>query len=537
MASSCYARHAQALLDAGRITPEMIDDAVRRILRIKFRLGLFEHPYVDEERLAVLLSAEHRAVAQRLAAESCVLLKNNGALPLSPDIRTLAVIGPLADAPLDQLGCWVFDGRAEDTLTPLRALTEALAGRATVRGAAGLPGARSLEQAGFAAARQLAAESDAVVLILGEDAALTGEAHSRAFLELPGAQTALLAAVAESGKPLIVVVMAGRPLVLTEMLDHADALLYAWHPGTMGGGALADLLLGVEAPSGKLPVSFPRAVGQIPTYYNHKNTGRPPLLGEGFAPTGTPLNPKNFTASYLDVDPRPLFPFGHGLTYTTFAYSELALSTATLHPGESLTATVTLANTGERAAVEVVQLYVRDLVGSVTRPVQGTERFPAHPPGARRPTNGHLHPPHRPTRLPQRRHAAGGGTGTLPPDDRRQFRGGVDGGVYAGIIENDVIMVALRLSIVLYSVAKGVDMASITVKDIPDELYQRFKETAQQDRRSLNAEVIVAMETLIQQHLQLQERQAALQRINERRRRRPRNVVDSLTLLREDRER
>ncbi len=275
----------------------------------------------------------------------------------------------------NQLGCWAFDYRAEDTITPLHALSEALAGKCTVRFTAGLPDARSTETAGFAPAQHLAAECDAAVLFLGEDASLTGEAHCRAFLDLPGAQTALLTAVAASGKPLIAVVMAGRPLVLSDILDKVNALLYAWHPGTMGGPALAALLLGQRAPSGKLPVSFPRAVGQVPIYYNHKNTGRPPALGENYAPTGTPLDPVGYTSAYLDVDPRPLFPFGYGLSYTTFAYSELALSSTTLRPGESLTARVTLTNSGQRTAEEVVQLYVRDLVGSVTRPVKELKDF------------------------------------------------------------------------------------------------------------------------------------------------------------------
>ena len=240
---------------------------------------------------------------------------------------------------------------------------------------AGLPDCRSTEQSGFAEACRIASRCDAVVLFLGEDAGLSGEAHSRAFLNLPGAQQELVRAVSASNQSVIAVVMAGRPLLLDELAEEVKAILYAWHPGTMGGPALADLLLGKAVPSGKLPVSFPRAVGQIPLYYAHKNTGRPPAPGCRTVPTGTPLNPDTFCSTYLDVDHRPLYPFGYGLSYSGFAYTNLTLSTAALRLGESLQATVTLSNTGTLAAEEVVQLYLRDLVGSVTRPVKELKDF------------------------------------------------------------------------------------------------------------------------------------------------------------------
>jgi beta-glucosidase len=375
MVSTCFTESLKALVESGEVPAAQLDEAVRRVLRTKFRLGLFDNPYVDEGRASGLLADSHREVAKRLATESCVLLKNDGALPLPADIRSLACIGPLADAPVDQLGCWAFDGRAEDSVTPLAALREALAGRGEVSYAAGLEHARSTDTKGFDEAVCLAVKSDAVVLFLGEDAGLSGEAHCRAFLDLPGAQERLVRAVAEVGKPVICVVMTGRPLALSGVLDKVNALLVAWHPGTMGGPAIADLLLGKASPSGKLPASFPRAVGQVPIYHSHMNTGRPPSPGMSDIPTGTPLDPTGFLSGYLDVAPVPLFPFGYGLSYTQFAYSDLKLSRDSMPVDGKLAASVKVTNTGPVAGDEVVQLYLRDLVGSLTRPVKELKDF------------------------------------------------------------------------------------------------------------------------------------------------------------------
>jgi len=373
MVSSCF-EHLEALVAAGKLPLELIDDAVRRILRVKLRLGLFEHPYADEGRQAVILSAEHRQVAQRAARESCVLLKNEGLLPLSAAISKLAVIGPLADSGRDQLGCWVMDGRGEDAVTPLQALQGAL-GAGRVVYAPGLADARSTDESLIPEAVAAAQAAEAVVAFLGEDAGLSGEAHSRAFLDLPGAQQRLLDALAATGRPVVAVILTGRSLALGPVVEKAGALLLAWHPGTMGGPAIADLLLGVEAPVGRLPVTLPRTVGQVPLYYNHKSTGRPPADDAPSIPTGTPLDPEGFVSSYLDVDHRPLFPFGFGLSYTTFAYRDLQLSTPQLRLGEALTASVTVTNTGAAKGIEVVQLYVRDRVGSLTRPVRELKGF------------------------------------------------------------------------------------------------------------------------------------------------------------------
>jgi beta-glucosidase len=303
-----------------------------------------------------------------------VLLKNEATrLPLARGTK-LAVIGPLADSPVDQMGCWTFDGKADDVVTPLAALRR-LCGPALVRHAPGLTAARSSGNEGFSAAVEAALASDVCVVFVGEDMALSGEARCRAFLDLPGGQQALLEALAATGKPIVLVVMAGRPLTLAPALALADAVLWAWHPGTMGGPAIADLLLGVCCPSGKLPISFPRAVGQIPIYYAHKNSGRPPKSDERGIPLGTPLDPKDYSCSHMDVEQSPQFPFGHGLSYTSFEYGALELDTSTLQRGQSLLVSVQLRNTGNVSGAEIVQLYVRDRVASVTRPVRELKRF------------------------------------------------------------------------------------------------------------------------------------------------------------------
>jgi len=380
MASTAYVDHLEALLEEGAVTMEMVDAAVRSILRVKMALGLFERPYADPSALPAPANAEHLAAAKETALQSVVLLKNDGAvLPLSRDIGSLAVIGPLADDPFEQLGTWTFDKQIEDSQTPLVAL-EGLLGDATeVRYVKGLETSRSRDTAGFAAAVAAAEQSDAVVLFLGEEAIITGEAHSRANIDLPGAQEALIAAVAQTDKPLILVVMAGRPLTLGKILEKVDAVLFAFHPGTMAGPALADLLFGVASPSGKLPVTFPKMVGQLPMYYSYKNTGRP-FAPERYVPIDE-IPVRAFQTSlgnethFLDAGFHPQFPFGFGLSYASFAYSDLELSSPTIGAGGSLEVAATVTNTGKVAADEVVQLYVQDLVGSITRPVKELKGF------------------------------------------------------------------------------------------------------------------------------------------------------------------
>jgi len=370
MVSTAFYDHLPALVREGKVDSKPIDDAVRRILRVKFRLGLFDPPAPAKAG-----SIEPRTVAQQLAAESIVLLKNEGGvLPLSKAIGKIAVIGPLADSPVDQMGTWVMDGRAEDVVTPLAAF-RAVLGPDRVAWAPGLRNSRDTSRAGFAGALAAARSAEAVLLFLGEEQILSGEARSRAFLSLPGAQEALVEEIAKAGRPLIVVILAGRPLTFQAVAGKAQAVLYAWHPGTMGGPALAGLVFGDAAPSGKLTVTFPRAIGQIPIYYAQLKTGRPPSPDETGIPTGTPVEPKGYTSKYLDVDVTPEYPFGFGLSYTTFEYSNLRFSAAEVPLGGTLTVSADVANTGRREADEIVQLYVRDPVASVARPVRELKGF------------------------------------------------------------------------------------------------------------------------------------------------------------------
>ncbi len=371
MASRSYFDHIDGLVTAGRLRMADIDDAVLRILRMKERLGLFEQPYGPQRQHP---GRNHALTqARNLARKSCVLLSNNDALPLGGGIHSVALIGPLADAGKDMLGCWVFD--ADHTLnhSVLSGLRTKLGDRRVIY-RAGLPDPRSMDGAMIEDAVTAASAADVVVLCLGEDEGLSGEAHCRAHLELPGRQMELLQRVAACGKPVVTIVFAGRPLLLAEVIEKSSAVLMALHPGSMAGVAITDILFG-EPPTGRLPVSLPRSTGQIPIYYNHKNTGRPPAPDAPSIPSGTPLDPSGFFSTYLDEDHRPLLPFGFGLSYTSFACEDLRLAAETLSETDDLEAEITIINTGSRTGSELVQLYVRDLVGSVTRPVRELKAF------------------------------------------------------------------------------------------------------------------------------------------------------------------
>jgi beta-glucosidase len=350
-----------------------IDEAVRNILRFKFRLGLFEGRAQGTARAQV--TPESREVAKRLAAESAVLLKNaRSVLPLADGVGKVAVIGPLADSQADQVGTWSMDAQVNDAVTPLAELRRTL-GDARVMYAPGLRNSRDASSGLFPAAVAAARAADVVLLFLGEEAILSGEAHARAFLGLPGAQGALVDEIAKAGKPMVAVIMAGRPLTFHDVAEKVDAVLYAWHPGIMGGPAIADLLFGRAVPSGRLSVTFPRTVGQVPIYYAHLNTGRPPSPDELGIPMGNPVDPQGYTSKYLDVDFTPEYPFGYGLSYTTFGYSNLRVAPITLRRGGTLTVSAEVSNRGSRAADEVVQLYIRNLVASVAQPVRELKGF------------------------------------------------------------------------------------------------------------------------------------------------------------------
>ena len=371
-----FLSHLEELVRSGAVRESEIDEAVRNILRVKILLGLFENPYVDVEAgLAVQYAPEHLEAARKSAEESAILLKNDGVLPLDPaSVRNILVTGPLANAPHEQLGTWAFDGESSHTVTPLQALQERFPGKVSY--VPGLRNSRSKRDR-FDDVVAAARRADVVLAFLGEEAILSGEAHSLADLNLMGSQSELLAALSTTGKPVVATVMAGRPLTVERDLPNCRAMLYAFHPGTMGGPALVNLLFGDVVPSGKTPVTFLRTVGQVPLYYSHNMTGRP-YNGETLLddiPEEAGQTSLGNTSYYLDYGAYPLFPFGYGLSYTTFAYSDIALDRETYGKDDTVTVTFTLANTGDRAGTEVVQIYVRDLVGSITRPVKELKHF------------------------------------------------------------------------------------------------------------------------------------------------------------------
>ena len=377
MEGHSYPDVLEALVAEGRLDEAVIDGLVRNVLRLKFRLGLFENPYVDTSRPSPAFAPAHLAAATRAAEEGTVLLKNTGLLPFGKGVKKIAVVGPMADAPHDQCGTWAPDIRRERSVTPLAALRK-LYGDRNVLYAPGLRYTRDRSCEGIAAAVKAAGDADAVLCFVGEEAVMSGEAHSMADLDLKGAQTELIEAVAASGKPVVLVVMAGRPLTIGRERDMADAVLYSFHGGTMAGEALARIISGKANPSGKLPVTMARMTGQYPMYYAHKNTGRPPewTVELDSIPVEAPQTSTGCTSYYLDAGKEPLYPFGYGLSYTTFESSEPRLSASVMPmSGATLTVECTVTNTGKRAGAETVQLYVRDVVGSLARPVKELKDF------------------------------------------------------------------------------------------------------------------------------------------------------------------
>ena len=391
MVSTAYFEHLKSMVQSGEVDVRIIDESVRNILRLKYRLGLFDEKAPSEGQSRVTTAS--LAAAERLATESAVLLKNNaGVLPLADSIHTVAVIGPLADSPADQMGTWVMDGQASDVQTPLAALRRML-GDERVLYASGLKNSRDTSHSGFGAALDVARRADVVLFFLGEEQILSGEARSRAFLNLPGAQESLVDEIARLGKPSVAVILAGRPLTFHDTAARVNAVLYAWHPGTMGGPAVANLLLGRSVPSGKLTVTFPRTVGQVPIYYAHLNTGRPASSDEQGVPMGNPVEPTGYKSKYIDVDVTPEYAFGYGLSYTTFEYSNLRLGAPTIRMGDVLTVSADISNRGTREATEVVQFYVHAMTASVAQPVRllkGFRRIQLKPAlGAGRPSHRH----------------------------------------------------------------------------------------------------------------------------------------------------
>jgi len=366
MQGGCYTPALEPLVTNGTLSIDLINDAVRRILRLKFRLGLFDHPYVNENlHKEIILNPEHIQTALELARESIVLLKNEKSiLPLdSKRIKRIALIGPLADDQQSLLGCWQCMGRREDVVSIRNGLKNRLGGNIVIDYAQGCE-INSDNKGGFKKAQQAASQADVVIMVMGEHANMSGEGHSRSNLNLPGVQPELVSAVAESGKPVILILINGRPLTLADVEPQVAAIVESWQLGIQHGNAVADVLLGNYNPSGKLTASFPYTVGQVPIYYNHKNTGRPPAGGV-----------ESLNSKYIDCPSVPLYPFGFGLSYTTFKYANLKLSSEAIPVDGKLVVSVQVQNTGKRDGVEVVQLYLRDLVASVTRPVKELKGF------------------------------------------------------------------------------------------------------------------------------------------------------------------
>jgi beta-glucosidase len=387
MESNAYLRHLPDAVKAGQVPQAAIDEAVRRTLRVKFGLGLFDKPYVDEKNAITTLPAANVAVAREAAEQSFVLLKNESAsgasgpvLPIRSGLRTVALIGPLADSQPDMLGTWSAKGNREDVVT----LRTALESRAK-RGGFNLLYAKGTEirgtsDAGFAQAADAAAQADVVLLALGEDASwMNGEAASRAFIDLPGNQQQLLERVTATGKPVVLVLFSGRPLALTPVVSRVHAILEAWSPGVQAGPALERVLFGDVAPAGRLTVTFPRSLGQVPIYHSVLNTGRPAV---GLDLTRPPANGgEKFKSRYIDEQNTPLYPFGFGLTYSDFEYSAThanveQASVAELNAGRAqIRVTADVKNTGTRAGAEVVQLYIGLRGTSVARPIRQLKNF------------------------------------------------------------------------------------------------------------------------------------------------------------------
>lgn len=379
MVSSMFIKELPILIKENKVKEETINQAVRNILRIKFKLGLFDNPYVNSRQPKTWYSPNFLAVAKKAAEESVILLKNDKQiLPLNTKIKRVAIVGPLADAPYEQLGTWVFDGDKNYSQTPLKAIKSLVGKDVEIIYEPGLTFSRDKNISGISKAIQAASSADIVLAFIGEESILSGEAHCLANLSLQGAQSNLIALLAKTGKPLVTIVMAGRPLTIENEIKASSAVLYAFHLGTMAGPALADLLWGKAVPSGKTPITFPKTVGQIPIYYSHHNTGRP-ANGEEVLLDNIPIEAGQTSLGcrsfYLDAGVESLYPFGYGLSYTTFKYSQITLSSNKLKKDDILTVTFKLENTGQYKGTEVAQLYVRDKIGSITRPVKELKRF------------------------------------------------------------------------------------------------------------------------------------------------------------------
>jgi beta-glucosidase len=366
MEGYCYTEELAKLVKDGKVSEKTIDEAVRRILRLKFKLGLFDDPYKycnEEREKKEILSAENLNTARDVARKSIVLLSNKKqVLPLSTDVKSIAVIGPLGDSKKDMIGAWTAMGDPNDAVTVLEGIRAQVSPSTKILYSKGcnITG----DSANIAAAVSVARQADVVILAIGEAGNMSGEAHSRGNIHIPGRQEELAAEIFKTGKPVVVLLMNGRPVAIPFLAENAPSMLECWFLGTQAGNAIADVVFGKYNPSGKLTTSFPYSEGQIPIYYNHKGTGRPMTSEKDF-----------YVSRYEDIPNKPVYPFGYGLSYTTFSYSDIQLSAKEIGMNDSLKISVDVKNTGKYDGEEVVQLYIRDLVGSVTRPVKELKGF------------------------------------------------------------------------------------------------------------------------------------------------------------------
>lgn len=366
MESDAYFDFLKTLIEEGVIPEESLNQSVKRIIKIKFRLGLFDDPFKysnSEREIKTALNEKIIKTSREVAKRSIVLLKNkNGILPLSKNIKKIAVIGPLANSKDDPLGPWKAEGDSSNVISIFEGIKNKLGNSAEIFYEPGCS-INGKSRGGFEKARSIADQSEMLILCVGESRQMSGEARNRTNLDLPGIQEDLVKEMHKSGKPVIVVLINGRPLSINWISENVDAILEAWFPGIQTGNAVADVLFGDYNPSAKLPVTIPRSVGQIPIYYNHKNTGRP-------------YNPDSFyTSGYIDSGITPLYPFGFGLSYTTFNYGKIKTDKMRMAIGDSLRVNIDITNSGKYDGEEVVQLYIRDMVASVTRPVKELKDF------------------------------------------------------------------------------------------------------------------------------------------------------------------
>ncbi len=364
MASQSYYENIPGLVKEGKLSEDVVDEAVRRILRVKYALGLFDNPYIDTNlHKKVILAHEHRLIARQAVRESIVLVKNDDSLlPLDGTAKSIAIIGPLADNKPDLLGTWSVAANADDVVSVIDGLRQKFDKECEINYAKGCD-IEGGSTDGFSQAVETANKSEIVIMALGEGAMHSGEAHSRAELNLPGLQLQLLKEIQKTGKRVILLLFTGRPLTINWEMDNISTILIAWHPGIEGGNGIADVLAGDYNPSGKITATFPRHVGQIPLYYNMKNTGRP-------------FNQDvRYTSRYIDMPNAPLLPFGFGLSYTKFSYANLSIKNNKVKIPGSVAVSVDITNTGNYDGHEVVQMYIRDHVGSVTRPVKELKGF------------------------------------------------------------------------------------------------------------------------------------------------------------------